>query len=140
LLAHGSWFGGYSLYIQGQRLHYVHNYLGLAEYRVSASEVLSAGKMSLQMRFTRTGEHQGQAELFIDQRKVGEGDIPRTVPAVIETSSEGLCCGYDSGLPVSEDYRAPFRFTGSITQVVVEVEGIPASDANAQLRSAFIEQ
>ena len=140
LLAHGSWFGGYSLYIQGQRLHYVHNYLGLAEYRVSASEVLSAGKMSLQMRFTRTGEHQGHAELFIDQRKVGEGDIPRTVPAVIETSSEGLCCGYDSGLPVSEDYRAPFRFTGHIAQLVVEVEGIPASDAEAQLRGAFIEQ
>jgi arylsulfatase len=140
LLAHGSWFGGYSLYVQAQRLHYVHNYLGLAEYRVSASEVLLAGKMLLQLRFTRTGEHQGRAELYIDQRKVGEGDIPRTVPAVIETSSEGLCCGYDSGLPVTPDYRAPFRFTGHITQVVVDIECVYESDAEAQLRSAFIEQ
>jgi hypothetical protein len=35
---------------------------------------------------------------------------------VIETSGEGLCCGYDSGLPVTDDYRAPFRFTGRISR------------------------
>ena len=52
---------------------------------------------------------------------VGEGEIPRTVPHVIETSGEGLCCGYDSGLPVTPDYAAPFRFTGRIEQVVVEI-------------------
>ena len=33
LLAHGSWFAGYALYVQDGRLHYVHNFLGLAEYR-----------------------------------------------------------------------------------------------------------
>src|SRR5262249_15735444 len=63
-----------------------------------------------------------------------------TVPAVIETSGEGLCCGYDSGLPVTEDYRAPFRFTGRIARVVVEVDGAEALDAEAEARSAMIEQ
>ena len=59
------------------------------------------------------------------------------MPAVIETSGEGLCCGYDSGLPVTPDYRAPFRFTGSIHQVVVEIEGEDATDVEAQLRTAL---
>jgi len=60
------------------------------------------------------------------------------VPHVIETSGEGLCCGYDSGLPVTTDYRAPFRFTGRIEQVVVELEdAAPASDAEAKLREAM---
>jgi arylsulfatase A-like enzyme len=140
LLAHGSWFAGYALYVQHRRLHYVHNYLGLAEYRVSSAEELPAGKSILQMRFTRTGEHQGRAALYVGQRKVGEGEIAHTVPSVIETSAEGLCCGYDSGLPVTADYRAPFRFSGQIVQVVVEVEGAPAADPEAQLRNAFTDQ
>jgi arylsulfatase len=56
---------------------------------------------------------------------------------VIETSGEGQCCGYDSGLPVTEDYDAPFRFTGLLRQVVVEVEPGPGEDLEAQVRAAF---
>ena len=96
-----------------------------------------AGDRVLAFRFTRTGKHRGRGELFIDGRKVGEGDLPHMVPHVIETSGEGLCCGYDSGLPVTPDYRAPFRFTGRIDQVVVELDGTPNSDAEAQLRAVL---
>jgi arylsulfatase len=124
--------------VQHRRLHYVHNYLGLAEYRISSSEALPTGKRTLQFRFTRTGEHQGRGALFVDGRAIGEGEIPRTIPAVIETSGEGLCCGYDSGLPVTPDYRAPFRFTGRIAQVIVDLgDTQAAADAEAQLRNAF---
>ena len=121
LLAHGSWFAGYSLYVKDRRLVYVHNHLGLAEYRIASTEELPPGKATLRFRFTRTGEHRGHGALYVGERLIGEGDIPHTVPAVIETSGEGLCCGYDSGLPVTADYRAPFRFTGHIEQVVVEI-------------------
>ena len=137
LLAHGSWFAGYTLYVKDRRLTYVHNYLGLAEYRVSATEDLPAGSAVLQFRFTRTGEHQGRGALYINGRQVGEAEIPRTIPAVIETSGEGLCCGYDSGVPVTPDYVSPFRFTGRIAQVVVETGGAAAEDADAQVRTAF---
>jgi arylsulfatase len=137
LLAHGSWFAGYSLYVKERRLHYVHNYLGLAEYRISSCEEIPSGATTLRFQFTRTGEHRGVGRLFIGNRQVGEGQIPRTVPAVIETSGEGLCCGYDSGLPVTEAYRAPFRFTGTIKRVEVEVEGAPRQDLDAATRAAF---
>jgi arylsulfatase A-like enzyme len=140
LLAHGSWFAGYSLYVQNRRLHYVHNYLGIEEYRVSATDELPVGKLQLRMQFTRTGEHQGRATLFLGERVIGEGEIPRTVPAVIETSAEGLCCGYDSGLPVTPAYDAPFRFTGDIAQVVVVVDGPVQADPDAALRNAFTDQ
>jgi arylsulfatase len=59
---------------------------------------------------------------------------------VIETSGEGLCCGYDSGLPVTDDYRAPFRFTGRIRRVVVEVDGPEHADPEAEARAAMKEQ
>ena len=122
LLAHGSWFAGYSLYVKDGRLVYVHNCMGLAEYRIESTAAVPAGKHTLAFDFTRTGPHRGRGTLLIDGQPVGEGDIPRTVPHVIETSGEGLCCGYDSGLPVTPDYRAPFRFTGRIDQVVVELD------------------
>ena len=141
LLAHGSWFAGYSLYVKNRRVHYVHNHLGLAEYKISATEDIPVGKSVLRFRFTRTGEHRGKGALFLGERMIGQGEIPHTVPAVIETSGEGLCCGYDSGLPVTDDYRAPFRFTGRIARVIVEVEDDASpTDAGAQLRAAMIEQ
>jgi arylsulfatase len=63
------------------------------------------------------------------------------VPHVIETSGEGLCCGYDSGLPVTPDYQAPFRFTGRIEEVLVEIDGDQvAPDNEAQLRNALTEE
>ena len=141
LLAHGSWFAGYSLFVQDDRLVYVHNYLGLQEYRVASSGPVPRGDCVLALHFQRTGEHQGRAQLRIDGAVVGEGLIERTVPAVIETSGEGLCCGYDSGLPVSPSYEAPFRFTGTIHEVVVEIDDPAlAPDTDAQLRAAWNEQ
>jgi len=138
LLAHGSWFAGYALFVQDDRLVYVHNYLGLQECRVQSASTLPRGDVVLQMRFIRTGEHCGRAFLCVDGVRVGEGEIARTVPAVIETSGEGLCCGFDSGLPVSASYTAPFRFTGTIHEVVVELhDGPGVPDADAQLRAAW---
>jgi arylsulfatase len=137
LFAHGSWFSGYSLYLKGDRLVYVHNYLGLQEYRITSAGPLPRGDCTLAFAFTRTGEHRGHGRLLVDGREVGAGEIPRTIPAVIETSGEGQCCGYDSGLPVTEDYDAPFRFTGLLRQVVVEVEPGPGEDLEAQVRAAF---
>jgi arylsulfatase len=137
LLAHGSWFAGYALYVKERRLVYVHNHLGLAEYRIASHEVLPEGRHTLAFRFERTGEHRGRGTLLCDGREIGAGEIPHMVPAVIETSGEGLCCGYDSGLPVSADYEAPFRFTGRIEHVVVEVGDASSTDADASLRAAM---
>ncbi len=137
LLAHGSWFAGYALYVKDRHLVYVHNHLGLAEYRITSTEELPTGHLRLKFQFTRTGEHQGDGVLFVDGKVIGAGHIPHTVPHVIETSGEGLCCGYDSGLPVTDDYRAPFRFTGRIRQVMVDIGDAPAADAEAQLRAVL---
>ena len=59
LFAHGSWFSGYSLYVKGDRLVYVHNYLGLQEYRITSAGPLPRGDCTLAFVFTRTGEHRG---------------------------------------------------------------------------------
>jgi arylsulfatase len=34
---------------------------------------------------------------------------------------ETLDCGEDTGTPVSEDYRVPFRFSGTIGKVAIRI-------------------
>lgn len=129
LLAQGSRFGGYSLYIQGQRLRYIYNYLGLAEYRIVSDDVVPPGPVELGFRFTKTGDFAGTGELFIDGRKVGEGRIPHTVPIQYTVAAgEGLCCGFDSGIAVTGDYAAPFAFTGAIARATIDLSGAPFHD------------
>jgi hypothetical protein len=140
LLAQGSRFAGYSLYVKDRRLHYVHNYLGLEWYRISSVVELPAGPLTLSFEFTKTAEHRGLGTLRVNGQRVGEGEIPRTVPNVFDLTAEGLCCGYDSGVPVTDEYASPFRFTGTIKRVVVDLDGAPQVDHAAQARAALAGQ
>jgi arylsulfatase len=135
ILAHGSIFAGYSLFIQGGRLQYVHNFLGLREHWVRASESIGPGRHTLRFEFAKTGEHRGIGSLHVDNVQVAEAEIPETVPVLFERNSEGLCCGYDSGLPVTPQYEAPFRFTGTIERVTVDILGARQPDAAAVARA-----
>jgi len=140
LLAQGGRFAGFSLFVQGGRLRYTHNYLGVREHRVVSDVDVPIGACTLRFQFTRTGEHRGVGALFIGERKVGEAEIAETVPNAFDRTGEGLCCGYDSSSPVSREYEAPFAFTGAIARVTVEVEGAAHLDAAADERAAMASQ
>ena len=128
LLTQGSGLSGYALFVREGRLHYVHNFSGLEEHRVSSSAVVPAGAHTLAFRFTKKGEHKGVGALLIDGKPVGEVEIARFTPTRFSMTGDGLSCGYSAGLAVCRDYQQPFRFTGRIRRVVVEVEGAPFVD------------
>lgn len=60
--------------------------------------------------------------LTVDGHDVASVAVARTVPAAF-TASETFGVGFDLGSPVSPDYfdRRPFRFTGTIGYVDVDV-------------------
>ena len=121
LLALGGRFAGFSFFVQNNRLQFVYNFFGLERYSVVATEAVPSGAAKLRMNFTSTGNDQGTAALFINDRKVGEGPIPRTVPLTFGLS-EGLTAGRDPSTPVSESYQSPFAFTGKLKKVVMELK------------------
>jgi arylsulfatase A-like enzyme len=122
ILAHGGGpVGGYALFVQDGRLRYAYRDGGSARYEAVAGSPLRPGHRTVELEVTRTGERRGTAELRVDGRAVGSVKIERMSPLPGADADEGLCCGYDSGRPVG-DYIAPFRFTGTIERVVVEVE------------------
>ena len=52
---------------------------------------------------------------------MGEGKIGRT-PRGVLSLDETFNVGEDIATPVSEDYQSPFRFTGGLEKVTVELK------------------
>ena len=63
----------------------------------------------------------GTGTLSINDKKVGEGRIEKTVP-FIYAFDESFDVGEDWGTPVSPTYEVPFKFTSTIKQVTIEVK------------------
>ena len=55
-----------------------------------------------------------------DGKEVADGKLTRTIPFRI-SADEMLDIGEDTGTPVSEDYPVPFKFTGVIDKIVVDL-------------------
>jgi arylsulfatase len=74
-------------------------------------------------------------KLFIDGKKVGEGNLPVTIPMSLGLAA-GVCIGSDAGSPVmeDEDYKAPFPFTGKVKKALLDVAGEPTEHKEAQMR------
>jgi arylsulfatase len=136
LFAHGSAFGGHALYVKEDRLHYVYNFIGMAEQVVVATEAVPSGeKLILAASFEKDAEDppgvaNGTLSLWHGETKVGEGRI-KTQPGKFMIAGEGLCVGRDGGSGVTTDYPGtePWRFTGgTIRRVAVDVSGEPYVD------------
>jgi arylsulfatase len=137
LLAMGSVFGGYALFVQDGRLQYVHNYVGREEHHLEADRALTPGAHALTFAFDSNGLFQGgQARLEVDGDVVAQSEIPRFTPVRFSISDAGLTCGVDSGSPVTSRYPAPFAFTGTLHQVVVDLEGSALGDPDAGIDAA----
>ncbi|MCI0387638.1 MAG: arylsulfatase [Acidobacteria bacterium] len=141
LLAQGGVAGGYSFYIKNRRLHYIHNYLGLKQYKVTSNVDVPEGAVKLRYEFEPTGKADlskgkgapGRGQLYINNKMVGNAEFATTVPNTF--GIEGLSCGYDFGEAVTHDYKAPFRFTGTIKRVVVDVSGKMIKDTGEELKA-----
>jgi arylsulfatase len=138
VLAVGSRFAGYVLYLRDGRLHYEYAYSETARYAARSEQPVPAGHHECAFVFAKTGERRGQGTLLIDGMRVGSVELPRTWPVIATTG--GLHCGSDSGSPVSEAYACPFAFTGTIHRVVVTLDGDGGSDPREAYRAAQAEQ
>lgn len=125
IIAQGGRFGGWSVYVEKGVPAYHYNFLGLQQITVSGKENLPAGKSTLRVDFRYDGGGIGKgglASLFLNDRKIGEGRIPRT-QAMIFSADETADVGIDLATPVVESIGAEHKskFTGGIPKVTIEV-------------------
>jgi arylsulfatase len=135
LLAQGSRFGGHTLYVKDNRLHYLNNFLGINEQKVVAAEDLPTGnKLILSASFEKTGQEAdgttGTLTLYHGDHAVGEADI-KTQLGAFAIAGSGIYVGRQEGEPLTDDYpgEPPHRFTGgTIDRVGIDVSGDPYLD------------
>ena len=148
LFAHGSRFGGHALYVKDNRLHYVNNFVGMAEQKIDGSQDVPTGEnLILSASFDKDGEDPphvstGILSLYHGDKKVGEGRI-KTQPGQFMFAGEGLCVGRDSGEAVTDDYPngSPHRFTGgTIKRVAVDVSGDPYVDLEREAQAMLMRE
>ena len=66
----------------------------------------------------------GTCALYVDDKKVAEGSIPKTQPYAF-SADEGVDVGLDGETAVSNDYRPETsRFTGRIVKVTIDVKPV----------------
>lgn len=116
LFAHGSRFGGHTLFIKDGKLNYVYNFLGIPPEQTFTSDTLTPGPHTLGMEFLREGagehgESVGTCKLYVDDAVVAEGPM-RAQIGKFTLCGDGLCVGYDSADTVSRQYTNPFPFSG----------------------------
>ena len=130
LICHGSNVGGYSLFVKDQKLHYVHNYVGADEFHVESNAAIPEGKVKLRYEFEPTGKPDlkagkgaaGKAQLYINEKLVGETTFPHTTPLALGIGS-GASVGRAPGSPITALYGPPFEFTGTILSVTADISG-----------------
>jgi hypothetical protein len=136
IVSHGDDAGGYTLFVQDEYLHYVHNYCGALELHVVSLDPVPVGKLRVRVEFepaTDTGAvrrdgNPGRTQLFFGDRMVADKIFPVTVPLTVGSSS-GLSIGKNPGTAVTRLYDAPFPFTGKIVSVRYDLSDRMVRDA-----------
>jgi arylsulfatase len=147
LITQGSRNAGYALFVKDGRLHYIHNYVGLDRFQVTSTEAIPAGEVNLRFEFEPTGEPNfgegkgspGLCQLYINNNLVGNLEIPHSTPNMFGVL--GASTGYAAFDSVNPDaYQAPFRFSGEIKQVVIDVSGEVIKDDETELKRLMTQQ
>ena len=112
-------------------LNYVHNYFDVDYYYVRAETPLPLGeKLNVRYHFDFDGEYGGggTGRLFVNDQKVGEGRIEKTVPNIF-SADETLDIGCDLALPVTDEYAEGEvnSFQGELNWVRIDLEDDDAS-------------
>jgi hypothetical protein len=124
IFTQGGITAGWGFYLQKGKLVGVHNYIGLERYRVVSTENVPTGKVTLTFDFKYDGGGIGKGgtiKLLVNGKEVGEGRAEKTA-GYKYSLYEGQDIGQDSGSPVDFTYTPPFKFTGKLNKVTIDVK------------------
>jgi arylsulfatase len=136
ILTSGGRFAGYGLYLLKGKPVFNWNLVGYKHVKWEGPEALTPGKHTLVYDFKyegmgfgtlafnqMTGVGQGGTGVFkVDGKEVASIRLPHTIPLLLQWD-ETFDIGSDTGTPVDdEDYQVPFKFTGKLNKLTLNVE------------------
>jgi arylsulfatase len=123
LMTQGGRFAGVGLYLLDGRPVFHYNLAGVERYTVAGKDKVAPGRHVVTLDFNYDGGgvgKGGQATLTVDGEKVASEHLPQTI-AYRMSLDETLDIGEDTGTPISEDYKVPFKFTGKLEKVTINI-------------------
>jgi arylsulfatase len=120
----GGLFAGWGWYLNEGKPVFHYNFVDVAHTDIAGQMPLTAGKHNLKVDFAYDGGgigNGGMTTLSVDGKEVAKGRIERTNPVRISLD-EGLDIGADTGTPVNLSYDVPFKFTGKIDRVTIDLK------------------
>jgi len=115
---------GWGFYMKDGRLYFTHNYIDLKRYTIISEGKIPAGKHELKVVFEYKGGKKfgmnGTATLYVDGNKVGKGEIEKTTPFKY-SMDESQDIGEDGGTGVDNNYEPPFKFSGKLSNITVDL-------------------
>lgn len=132
IIAQGGNIGGWSLYAKAGKLKYCYNLGGVQQFYAESASPMPVGEHQVRMEFAYAGGglgKGGKVTLYIDGKKVGEGQVPVT-QAMVFSADDGCDVGVDTGSPVSPDYGSRGNeFNGQVKGVELAIaEGAETVD------------
>lgn len=128
ILCQGGKFGGWAMYMDQGKPAYTYNYFGLEHFTVASPEALPAGEAEIKLQFDYDYEAEGignggVAKLYVNGKKVAEGRVDRTQPAVY-SADETADVGQDDATPVASQVFKDAKdseFTGFVKNVTIKI-------------------
>jgi arylsulfatase A-like enzyme len=135
IVTQGGRFGGYGFYLLKGKPVFLYNFLDLQRTRWEGPDKLAAGRHTLEFDFKYNGLGMGTLAynnvsgvgrggvgvLKVDGKEVARQRIEHTIPLIMQWD-ENFDIGADTGTPVSNDYQVPFRFTGKINKLTLNID------------------
>ncbi|MFZ9018171.1 MAG: hypothetical protein ACO23O_14385, partial [Ilumatobacteraceae bacterium] len=137
LFSDGDRWGGVVLFVQERRAA-CHYHFPMERHEIRAEAPLTPGDHTIGWTLTRTDRTGGRGDLSIDGEIVASVEIPRITRGF--ASFGGMSVGADPGAPVGTTYDSPFRFTGILHRVEIEIRQRSRTTPAAELRSEMGKQ
>jgi len=136
----GGRFGGYGLYLLKGKPVFDYNLLDLTHYRWEGgplgrgllADAIKPGKHTIVFDFKYDGPGPGkggEGVLKVDGNEIARKKIPHTIPLLM-TIDETFDVGSDTYTAVNDDYKLPFRFTGTIDKLTFNLGPEQLTDAD----------
>ena len=137
LWAMGNENSGCSVFVQNRRL--VVDYNAFDDHTIVESEIeVPEGDVVLGVHLERDSRTTGWVEVSVDGSTCGRASIPFYMRLV---SSVGSSVGEDNGSAVSSRYAAPFAYTGTLHELVIQLpQRSSRPDSSAEAASEMARQ
>lgn len=140
LVCCGGASAGYALFMKDGKLHWEHNWFEEEHYLISSKEPIPAGHrvLSAEIKVDEEGKFGtgGTVTLRMGETVIGEGRFEKQVPFRF-TVNETFDVGCDTVTPVSDQYKSPFPFTGTIRRILVDISDADFQDLVAMAKVAM---